>query len=284
MTADAPRSPSRALGRSELALRLLSAGVLAATALVLTHWGLWPFLAMIAVGGVVAAWEWGRLVRGGRQGAVLGVHAATIVAAAVLGAVGRPGAGLLAAALGAVAVAAIVRREAAAGWSALGVAYTGMPVVALAMLRSDADHGALAVFYLFLVAWSADAAAYATGRLFGGPKLSPAVSPNKTWSGFAGGLLVPALLATALAIWLGGTSPFMIGMLSLALALLVQLGDLAESAAKRAFGRKDTSQLIPGHGGLLDRVDGFIFASVGAGVVAWLRDAAHPAAGLLIWP
>ena len=157
-----------------------------------------------------------------------------------------------------------------------------LPAAALIWLRCDEALGAIAVVYLFAVAWTTDTASYAAGRAIGGPKLAPRISPRKTWSGFIIGALMPALVGIAFALALGNTSPFGLALVSVALALACQAGDLTESWVKRRFGVKDMSQTIPGHGGLLDRIDGLLFAAALAALIG-LRDLANPGHGLLIW-
>jgi phosphatidate cytidylyltransferase len=149
-------------------------------------------------------------------------------------------------------------------------------------LRGDQAFGAIAVLYLFAVAWTTDTASYAAGRLIGGPKLAPRISPRKTWSGFLVGALTPALVGVAFMAVLKSGSALRLALVSVALALACQMGDLFESWVKRRFGAKDMSQLIPGHGGLLDRIDGLLFAAVLAALIA-LRDPSNPGRGLLIW-
>jgi phosphatidate cytidylyltransferase len=139
-----------------------------------------------------------------------------------------------------------------------------------------------AVLYVLVVTWTTDTASYVGGRSLGGPKLMPRISPKKTWSGFIIGTLTPALVGYAFAVLLGSTSPWRLALVSIGLALACQMGDLLESAIKRHFGAKDMSQLIPGHGGLFDRIDSLLLAAVVAGLIA-LRDPAAPGAGLLIW-
>ena len=138
------------------------------------------------------------------------------------------------------------------------------------------------MLYLFAIAWTTDTASYAAGRLIGGPKLAPYISPQKTWSGFILGALTPALAGIAFAAVIEGTSAVKLVLVSIAVAFACQLGDLFESAVKRRFGAKDMSQFIPGHGGLLDRIDGLLFAAILAGLIA-LRDPANPGRGLLVW-
>ena len=266
----------------ELLTRIASAVVLAAVAIAATLASPWSFLILLLLANVAVAWEWGRLVRGIGQDAVGIVQVGSIAATAILIAIGHVQYGLFL--LGAAIVAILVtdRPPARALWSSAGVVYVGLPTAALVWLRGDDVLGAIAVLYVLLVAWTTDTASYAAGRLLGGPKLAPRVSPQKTWSGFIIGSLAPAVIGYAFAFGLNGTSPWRLALVSIVLALACQAGDLIESAVKRHFGTKDMSQLIPGHGGLLDRIDGFLLAAAVAALIA-LRDPANPASGLLIW-
>lgn len=270
---------SRAL--SELWTRFGSACVLAAAAIGLTYVGLWSFVVLVAVGVAILCWEWGMLVRHEMFSAATIVHAGCILAAIVLTVLGQPylAAGLLV--LGALLVAWFAKGD---PWSIAGVAYFGLPALSLVLIRSDPSFGTAAIFFLFGIVWIADTSAYACGRLIGGPKLAPRISPKKTWVGLFGAVLIPALLTLVGAMWLGITGAAALAIVGLGLALVSQIGDLVESATKRIFGRKDASDLIPGHGGLLDRVDAFIFASVAAGILAIIRDFSHPGQALVIWP
>jgi phosphatidate cytidylyltransferase len=234
------------------------------------------------IGAGLIAWEWGRLTRGNGFDGIALVSAVAAAAVAILGSVGRPGlAALLLAAAGATIIFVAPSSEQRA-WSVAGLAYAALPAFALVWLRSDALLGAAAVIYLFAVAWTTDTASYAAGSLIGGPKLAPKISPQKTWSGFIIGTLTPALVGIAFALALKNTSGFWLAFVSIALAVACQVGDLAESWVKRRFGVKDMSQLIPGHGGLLDRIDGFLFAAILAALIS-LRDVGNPGRGLLIW-
>ena len=152
-----------------------------------------------------------------------------------------------------------------------GFAYTGLAVLALASLRAMPGAGRAAMIFLLAVVWSSDVGAYLAGRLLGGPRLAPSISPGKTWSGAAGGLAAAVLVGAAAAALGWGH----LGLVMLAAGILgvtAQIGDLLESAVKRHFGVKDSGRLIPGHGGLLDRLDGLMAASLVAG--AWLWTAA----------
>jgi phosphatidate cytidylyltransferase len=271
--------PSR---KREIVLRVTSAVVLAALAVGATLLSPWSFLVLVMVGGVIVTWEWGRLTRGkGFEGTAL-VAEISVAAIAVFVALGRPDYALLLLAAAAAAIGVTTFAAGGAVWSVAGLVYAALPAVALVWLRSDPSLGLIAILYLFAVAWTTDTASYAAGRLIGGPKLAPRISPNKTWSGFVVGALVPALVGITFAVALKSSSAVWLALVSVALALACQMGDLMESWVKRRFGAKDMSQLIPGHGGLLDRIDGLLVAAVLAGLIA-LRDPAQPGHGLLIW-
>jgi phosphatidate cytidylyltransferase len=271
-----------AAGRKpEVLLRLASALVLAALALGAAA-SPWTFLVLVIVSGVIVAWEWGRLVRGKGLDRIAVIEVTAVAAVAMLLTLGHAELAALALGAAAVAVGLLSLSSGHSLWSLGGLLYAALPAAALVFLRSDPSLGAIAVLYLFAVAWTTDTASYAAGRLIGGPKLAPRVSPHKTWSGFIVGALSPAIVGYVFALAFKGTSAWRLSLVSVALALACQAGDLLESAVKRHFGAKDMSQLIPGHGGLLDRIDGLLIAAILAGLIA-LRDPANPGRGLLIW-
>jgi phosphatidate cytidylyltransferase len=163
-------------------------------------------------------------------------------------------------------------------WLAVGAVYIAVPCIAIIWLRSDAAVGRQAIFWLFAVVWATDIGAYFAGRGIGGPKLAPRISPGKTWAGLLGGMVCAALVGavTALLLDLSHTAPLIV--ISALLAVVAQAGDLLESMVKRRFGVKDSGHLIPGHGGVLDRLDGLLTAApavaalslvAGEGVLAW---------------
>jgi len=169
-------------------------------------------------------------------------------------------------------------------WMIAGLLYAGVLLLAPIILRRDPALGFVAILFLFAVVWGTDIAAYFAGRALGGPKLWAAVSPNKTWSGALGGALggvVAALLVVTVA---GLVIAPMLVLVALVLSIASQAGDLLESALKRQFGAKDASDLIPGHGGLMDRLDGFLTAVLAAVMVGLLREGFDGSArGLLVW-
>ncbi|HUU67256.1 MAG TPA: phosphatidate cytidylyltransferase [Methyloceanibacter sp.] len=266
----------------ELMLRLFSAIVLAAVALAAVIASPWSFLALVVVAGGLLAWEWGSLTRGnGFDGTAL-IEAVCVTAVAILVAMGHPDLALLILGGTAATIGFGNVSKPRAAWALAGLAYVALPAWSLVWLRSDPSLGLTAILYVLAVAWTTDTASYVGGRLLGGPKLSPRISPKKTWSGFIVGTITPALVGYGFATYLGGTSAWLLALVSIGLALACQIGDLLESAIKRHFGAKDMSQLIPGHGGLFDRIDSLLLASVVAALIA-LRNIAEPGAGLLIW-
>lgn len=164
-------------------------------------------------------------------------------------------------------------------WTVCGTGYIALAMAALLMLRAaPGGGGAMTLYWMFLLVWAADSVAYFVGRLVGGPKLAPRISPKKTWSGFFGALAGAAAIGAALAFYLEKTDIWPLLLCSGALGGVAQLGDLLESWFKRRFHRKDMSALIPGHGGLFDRVDGLLAAAV----ACWLGQMALGKA-LLTW-
>jgi phosphatidate cytidylyltransferase len=276
------------MGRSypEWFLRVNSALVLVAVALALTYASPHAFAVLITVFIAAMAWEWGRLVRGKGFDAVFGVQFAATAIASWTTVNGYPGSAIFIV-IGGGAADFLIRAwsdgVSEAWWSAAGVYYAGFPAVALIWIRGDAAYGWLAILYIFAIVWTTDTTAYVFGRMIGGPKLAPRISPKKTWSGFLGGALSAALVGTVFALWMGETSMIKLALLSIALAVASQAGDLGESAMKRVFGTKDTSGLIPGHGGVLDRIDGLIFVAIAAALVGWAIDPVQPGRALLVW-
>jgi phosphatidate cytidylyltransferase len=170
------------------------------------------------------------------------------------------------------------------GWMVAGLLYAAVLALAPAILRADTALGFTAIVFLFAVVWATDAVAYFAGRAVGGPKLMPSVSPKKTWSGAVGGTL-GAVAAGLIVVKIAGVQlTLALVAVTLLLSVVSQAGDLLESAVKRRFNAKDASHLIPGHGGLMDRLDGFLTAALAAALVGLLRGGFDgPARGLLIW-
>jgi phosphatidate cytidylyltransferase len=271
---------------SELVTRTNSALVLVALTLALTYASTQTFAALILLATTLMSWEWGRVVRGGGLDAIFGLQTAAIVGAGYLTLKNHEMLAVLLI-MAATWIAFKVHKRANLPsdpwWTAAGVYYAGFPAIALIAIRQDPEYGFHAILYLFLVVWSADTGAFFIGRMIGGPKLAPKISPNKTWAGFIGGALTACFAGVVFAAWFGHTSIPTIAGLSIALAVISQGGDLGESFLKRFFGVKDSSGLIPGHGGVLDRLDGLVFAAIGAGLIAAAADPLKPGRALLVW-
>ncbi len=169
-------------------------------------------------------------------------------------------------------------------WIAAGFAYAAAMFAAPVLLRSDAELGLTAILILFAIVWATDIFGYFAGRAFGGPKLVPSISPKKTWSGAIAGTLGAAIVAVLVAWAMGRFHNGTFVVIALLLSVVAQIGDLMESAIKRRFGVKDASQLIPGHGGVMDRLDGFWAAALLGCLIGLARGGVDaPARGLLIW-
>lgn len=269
---------------SDLSSRVAS-GLLMALAALASAWFGGPIFAlfwMVAALAVLA--EWLAMVTGAWAVAPpLFVGFVAIVAAVLLAHLGYTLASAAAALAGLAIVFLLLRGRPHATLAALGVPYAAATAVPAVILRADPLEGGLAIAFLFAVVWGTDIMAYFTGRTLGGPKLWPAVSPKKTWSGFLGGTFFGAGAGVGVAFVAGLTELPVIFGIGVALAVISQGGDLLESSLKRQFGVKDASRLIPGHGGVMDRLDGFIAAGLLAVVIGLLRDPLLPAAGLLHW-
>jgi phosphatidate cytidylyltransferase len=266
---------------NNLKQRIVSGAILAAIAFALVYAGPKPFALLILVIALLLSWEWGRMVRGVATDLPFFVHALAVSIAIFLAVFGYAALGAAVLVTGAIIVVALVFGR-GARLSALGIFYVGLPAVSLLWLRQDEPYGFAAVLLVFAIVWCSDIGAYAADRLIGGPRLWPRVSPNKTWAGLMGGL-APGSGAAALVAPLLVTeaSPLRLALTGLGLSLVAQGGDLAESALKRLFGRKDTSDLIPGHGGFMDRMDSVVAVAVAAGLFALILDPRAPARALL---
>ena len=235
---------SAAAARSNLTLRVISSAVMAPVTIAVAWYGGWLFVLFWAIAAGLVLWEWSRLVTG----------------------------------------SAPRRYGVFAGWMIAGLLYAGVLLLAPVTLRRDPAFGFVALLFLFAVVWVTDIAAYFAGRGIGGPKLWAVISPNKTWSGALGGALGGTAAGLATCRFAGLDLAPMLVLVTLALSIASQAGDLLESAIKRHFGAKDASHLIPGHGGLMDRLDGFLTAVLAAALIGLARGGLDGAArGLLVW-
>jgi phosphatidate cytidylyltransferase len=280
-----PAHPSGTIapGGGELVLRVGSALVLAPLAIGTAYLGGWPFALFWGLAAIGVFWEWSALVAGSEHRFVVTVGGAALVVSLALAAGGHLLGAAIVTALGIIATAPLAPAQ-HRGWVAAGVPYAGAIGIAPIALRSDIEDGFVALIFLFAIVWSTDIVAYFLGRLIGGPKLLPRVSPKKTWSGAIGGLAAAVLAAIAIARVAGLSGLYSIALVAAILSAVAQAGDLFESLLKRRFGAKDSSHLIPGHGGLMDRLDGFVLAAAVAALIGvWRGGVAAPAHGLLGW-
>lgn len=268
-TTDSPKAPPARVGVPSAGKRKLAPdwitrpvfGVLLAAGALGAIFGGTPYVAlMAAIAAVLGAREWYSIIGGGKSTRAMCLTSAVILFALtdfVL--FHRVTAALTVLALGA-AIILIVEywRKGLYWWQAGGVLYLGLPSLALACLR-DTSHGAWLILGTFAAVWATDTGALVAGNLIGGPKLAPRISPNKTWSGFFGGIAA-ATAADAIFALAVGAIPWAGALFGAGLAVASHLGDLFESAFKRRFRVKDSSDLIPGHGGVLDRIDSTLAA------------------------
>jgi phosphatidate cytidylyltransferase len=267
-------------GSRNLLMRIAAAVVLVPFAFAVAWAGGWLWVGVVTLGGVGVYVEWLMIVGAVHEKRVV---AAGIVAIVIVGsalALGWLYIALAASALGAIGVA--LASTGLRGWAATGFCYVAVPLIASVLVRAD-PAGFAALVFVFVVNWLTDIGGYFAGRGIGGPKLWPRVSPKKTWAGAIGGLVASLAIAAVFAgFGLGKMGPLL--LLGAALSIASQLGDLFESAVKRRFGVKDSSHIIPGHGGLLDRLDGFIAAIVLAALIGILRGGVDGVGrGLMVW-
>ncbi|MBP2304045.1 phosphatidate cytidylyltransferase [Azospirillum melinis] len=252
-----PAKPSKT---GDLKVRVLSALVMAPVVLGAVWAGGWVFHALIAFGSVIAVSEWTSIVPSARRLPARLMATIGILVALMVQIVAGPAAGLGAAAAFAV-LTAIVGGGSDRGLLGFGVLYVAVGMAGLMWLRDLPDSGlSLFLFVLFAI-WATDIGAYAAGRSIGGPKLAPRISPKKTWAGLIGGMAASALFGWLVALAFGAARPDIALAVGAATAVVGQAGDLFESAVKRRYNVKDSGQLIPGHGGILDRIDGLLAAA-----------------------
>jgi phosphatidate cytidylyltransferase len=251
--------------RGQLRQRVVSALALLPIPIAAVWFG-WPWLQLVtAAAAAVMAWEWGRLCNRAGSGAATAVLVRIVLVGVVIAPVATAALANAALAVAISLLGAGVVYGMACGtadlepvWAALGTLWVALPCVAFLWLAGEKVGGRATLLWVLAAVWATDTGAYAFGYIFGGPRLAPRWSPRKTWAGLAGGMLCAALTGAATARILGISSAASLTLLSAGLAVVEQFGDLAESMAKRRFGVKDSGGLIPGHGGLLDRLDGLL--------------------------
>ena len=277
---DAPAAASEPASRN-LLTRIVAAAVLIPLAVAIAYAGGWLWTALVTLAAIGLFLEWLTVVglAGATRASVSGVVALAVAGLCL--AIGRIDAALIVLALGlVVAVSMSPERR---NWVAAGFLYAAAAEIASVLVRLDPVKGFAALMFVLLIVWVTDSGGYFAGRGIGGPKLWPKVSPKKTWAGAAGGFAASLAVAIGFAAFgLGNTGPLL--LLAAVLSVVSQLGDLFESAVKRRFGVKDSSHIIPGHGGLMDRLDGFVAAVVVAALFGFLRGGADGVGrGLMVW-
>lgn len=295
--AEARREPTGPSGLSNLQKRLISAAILLPLVITDIYFGHPYFDLLVAAFAGVMAWEWTRICARRRNPAdpapaarlasanwfwpslfaILGAVAAVLAAGFVPEPPSLEWQILVAAAL-LSGIAAWPHHRNRALWFTAGTLYVTLPALALLAIRNDPEMGRAMLLWTLGLVVAADTGGYVAGRSIGGPKLAPRISPNKTWAGLAGAVVGAGLAGLFAAFMLNHTDVWALTLLSAALGVVEQLGDLVESAFKRHFGVKDTSHIIPGHGGVLDRIDGLLAVAVavlvlnewaGGSVLAW---------------
>lgn len=253
---------------SALARRVLSAIVLVPIVLLLVYLGGWYFALLVAVAAGLMLSEWLNMLYDRRRMPLVWLASVLFAGAVLLAA-----ADWELPAMGAMVAAGLVSWLAASGtrsrlWVPLGLLWFALPCWSLVWLRQAEAGGLVAVIWILLMIWAADTGAYFAGRSIGGPKLAPRVSPNKTWAGLIGGMVCAALVSVAFTVTVDGQALVVAAIAAAVLAPWSQVGDLAESAIKRHVGVKDSGTVIPGHGGVFDRVDALLFTAPAVALMA----------------
>jgi phosphatidate cytidylyltransferase len=274
-------APAADQGSRNLIRRVVAALVLAPVAVAIAYAGGWLWTTLVTLAAIGLYVEWLMIVGVARETRVVTSGAVALAISGLCLALGRIDASLLALALGLAAVALLSSERRT--WIATGFGYAAAAQIASVLVRLDQVWGFVALILVLLVVWVTDIGGYFAGRGIGGPKLWPRVSPKKTWAGAVGGFAASLVIAAGFAAFgLGKTGPLL--LLGAVLSIASQLGDLFESAVKRRFGVKDSSHFIPGHGGLMDRLDGFVAAVVLAAIFGFLRGGVDGVGrGLMVW-
>jgi phosphatidate cytidylyltransferase len=268
-------------GSRNLVVRVIVAMVLAPAAIAIAYAGGWLWTVLVTLAAIGLYVEWLTIIGAARERRVVASGVVALAVAGVCLATGRIDASLVVLALGLGGAAMLSPAQPI--WTAGGFFYAAAAQVASVLVRLDQAYGFVALILILLVVWVTDIGGYFAGRGIGGPKLWPRVSPRKTWAGAIGGFAASLVVAAGFAaLGLGKTVPLL--LVGAALSIVSQLGDLFESAVKRRFGVKDSSHIIPGHGGLLDRLDGFVAAVVMAAIFGFLRGGVDGVGrGLMVW-
>ena len=276
-------APASVAGQNSrnLLVRVAAALVLAPLAIAIAYAGGWLWTALVTLAAIGLYLEWLTIAGAARETRVVAVGVVGLSAAGLCLAAGWIEVAFTVLAIGFLAVAAIA--QARPGWMASGFLYAAAAQTASILLRLDSRNGFVALVFVLLVVWVTDIGGYFAGRGIGGPKLWSRVSPKKTWAGAIGGFVGSLVVAAGFVAFDFGKAGWLV-LLGAILSIVSQLGDLFESAVKRRFGVKDSSHIIPGHGGLLDRLDGFVAAIVLAAILGVVRGGMDGAGrGLMVW-
>nr|WP_245258738.1 phosphatidate cytidylyltransferase [Afipia broomeae] len=276
-----PATPDTAKGSSNLYMRVVAALVLAPLTIAVAWIGGWPWACIVIAAAALLYFEWLMIVglSGNRVAAAAGIAALAVAGVCLM--MRRMDLAFGIVAVGIVLAAALVRERRI--WVASGLVYAAAALIAAIIVRRDAEIGFVALMFVLLVVWVTDIGGYFAGRGIGGPKLWPRVSPKKTWAGAIGGLVLSLVIAAGFAL-LGFGKMLPLLLLGTVLSIVSQFGDLFESAVKRRFDVKDSSHIIPGHGGLLDRLDGFVAAIVFAALIGFMRGGLDGVGrGFMVW-
>jgi phosphatidate cytidylyltransferase len=264
-----PQKPSR---WGDLATRTIVGVVLVTLAFTCVWFGGWPFRALVVIAAALILLEWYKMTHvDPRALRVVGVALFLgISVASIWNANFMLGSLMVTAVLAAaVMLLSYVLKQRGLFWGGLGFAYAMLPCVALLHLRDVPALGSTIVLWVIALVVATDTGAYFAGRIIGGPKLLPSVSPKKTWAGLLGGMACAALTGFAFAYYTPPYNPLLIAGISAALAVVAQSGDLTESSLKRAFDVKDSGHILPGHGGVMDRLDGLAFVAPIVALLQW---------------
>ncbi|WP_322517040.1 phosphatidate cytidylyltransferase [Rhodopseudomonas palustris] len=278
---NAAPAPAAEQGSRNFLLRLAAALVLAPAAIAIAYFGGWAWAVLATAVAIGLFLEWLSIVGAARDFRVLVIGCLTLLVCGIGLVFDKPAPAMLAAVLGVGGLA--VLGDQPRRWTTSGLGYAAIALIASILVRLDPDYGFPALILIFLIVWGTDIGGYFAGRGIGGPKLWPRVSPKKTWAGAIGGLVLSLLVGLGFALaGFGKIVPLLI--LAAVLSTVSQLGDLFESAVKRQFGVKDSSHIIPGHGGLLDRLDGYVAAVAFAAVIGLTRESLDGIGrGLMVW-
>ena len=264
---------------SELLQRVVAAVILIPLALTAVYIGGWMFTLFAAVAVILMAFEWEQVTSGARVGRHTFLNVGVGLTALTAVSFGLLDIAIIIVVVGVIASFVIPRHDGIhSHWPSIGVIAVAAPAVCLLWLR-ETDSGMTVIVWLLLVLWATDSGAYFVGRLIGGARLAPLISPGKTWAGFFGGTASGALVGLAVSILVQDVSTVRAVSASVFVSLAGQGGDLAISAVKRRFDVKDMGTIIPGHGGVLDRLDSLLFGAIAVGVLALVFEGTFP-----LWP